>query len=211
MTTFWIYLQLGFEHISTWNGRFFGFEGSDHLLFLVALVAFYNPREWRPVLILITAFTVGHSITLALATLGIMRAPSDWVEFLIPCTIFSTAVANYFVRVEQRRSPNFPSRRYPSGSVFRYAAAGLFGLVHGLGFSGYLGALLGAEASLTVPLFAFNLGLEVGQLLVVAMLLLVNWVAVDLVRIPRREWLLITSTAVAVGALQLVISTYPAS
>lgn len=208
MHTFWLYLQLGFEHISTWNGRFFGFEGYDHLLFLVALVAQYSLAQWRGVLILVTAFTLGHSLTLALATLGWVLFSQAWIEFLIPVSIFVTAAANFFVRVDRPRSPNLPKPRgFPK--VYQYLLAGVFGLIHGLGFSNYLRALLGGEANLLLPLLGFNLGLEVGQLLVVAFLLLLSLILVNLLRLPRREWLLIQSTAAAVLAFQLLLSTYP--
>lgn len=132
MSTFRLYFQLGIEHI-------LDLQGFDHMLFIIALCALYTLRDWRKVLLLVTAFTLGHSITLALATLGVFRVNSSWVEFLIPVTILITAATNIF-----RKQPGFSSGKL----YLNYAYAAAFGLVHGLGFSGYLRSLLGRSGSI---------------------------------------------------------------
>jgi hypothetical protein len=194
VTDFQTYLQLGFQHITDLNGY-------DHILFVVALCAIYRLRDWRRVLVLVTAFTVGHSITLALATLRLFSYRTDFVEFLIPVTILATAVANFFHKEPSER------RQRPDGATsprLRYAMALLFGLIHGLGFSNYLRSLLGREASIVQPLLAFNVGLELGQLLIVAVVLLLTFLVVDVGKARKHDWKLILSGAVAGIALVLI-------
>jgi len=139
-STFVVYLQLGFDHIAD-------LRGGDHILFIVALAAGYGLSHWRHLLILVTAFTVGHSVTLALATLRLVSVSSAWVEFLIPVTILATGV---FTLAETRARPErleLPSRT----QRVKYVMALLFGLIHGLGFSNFLRAMLGDEESIALP------------------------------------------------------------
>lgn len=143
------YLQLGFHHVAS-------FGALDHILFLCALAAVYRPRDWRAGLWVITAFTVGHSLTLALIVSRLVEVPIRWIEFLIPVTIVLTCLANL---MESRDAGAGPSRR-------RAIAAVLFGLVHGAGFAEYLRAMF--LDAIAVPLIGFNLGIEAAQLLVLA-------------------------------------------
>lgn len=145
------FAALGFRHITDPRG-------ADHILFLLALAAIYRFRDWRECVWVVTAFTVGHSITLALAVSGALVLPSAIIEFLIPVTIVVTALENLVVR---DRSHAFLGRRY------RPVFAGVFGLVHGAGFANYLRSLFVDRIAL--PLVGFNLGLEVGQLIVIAL------------------------------------------
>lgn len=151
---------LGFRHITDPRG-------ADHILFLLALAAIYRFKDWRECVWVVTAFTVGHSITLALAVTGALVLPSAIVEFLIPVTIVATALENLIVR---DRSTAVWGRRY------RPIFAGVFGLVHGAGFANYLRSLF--VDRIAIPLFGFNLGLEAGQLIVIA-LAFISFVAVD--------------------------------
>jgi hypothetical protein len=195
MTSFEAYLRLGFEHITD-------LEGYDHILFIIALCAVYGLRDWRRVLVLVTAFTVGHSVTLALATLRLFTYRTEVIEWLIPVTILITAVANL---AASGKSDAAVLNRYP---YTRYGLALLFGLVHGLGFSNFLRSMLGREASLVQPLLAFNIGLEVGQLLIVAAILGVAFVCTRFLGVARRDWTLVVSAAVAGVALTLIQSTW---
>jgi HupE / UreJ protein len=188
MSEFQAYLQLGFDHITDPNGY-------DHILFVVALCAIYSFQDWRKVLILITAFTVGHSVTLALATLQLITYRSDIIELLIPITIFITALSNYW---QNKAGENQTPR-------LRYGLAVCFGLIHGMGFSNYLRSLLGEAQNILTPLFAFNLGLEIGQLVIVAIAIAVATVAVNLLNVKRFTWNHLVSGIVAGMALSLIL------
>lgn len=188
MSEFWLYAQLGFHHIAD-------LAGYDHILFVAALAIPYAVRDWRRLAVLITAFTLGHSLTLALATLRILSAPSDLVEALIPATIVATAALSWTAGHE--------SAQPAPVSVGRYLMATGFGLIHGMGFSTYLRALLGEEEHITRPLFAFNVGLEAGQLLILAAVLGLGTVLVPRI-LSRRVWVLIQVSATGGLALMLL-------
>jgi HupE / UreJ protein len=142
------FIHLGFRHITD-------VEAMDHILFLVALAAIYRGSDWRDSLWVVSAFTVGHSITLALAVTGTLRLPTALIEFLIPLTIVATALENLVVRNRSRA---------PLRGRYRPVFAGIFGLVHGAGFANYLRSLF--SGSIALPLFGFNLGIEIGQIAV---------------------------------------------
>jgi hypothetical protein len=150
MSELFAFVRLGFHHITDP-------EALDHVLFLLALAAIYRGRDWRDSLWVISAFTVGHSITLALAVTGALRLPTALIEFLIPVTIVVTGIENIAVR---RRD------RAPLRGRYRPVFAGVFGLIHGAGFANYLTSLF--TGSIAVPLFGFNVGIELGQLVVLA-------------------------------------------
>jgi len=191
MSEFQLYFELGLDHILDINGY-------DHILFVIVLCALYLSRDWKKVLILVTAFTIGHSITLALATTRIIRVNADLIEFLIPVTIWFTAVSNLFTKQD----------RIIEGKIWRnYLYAGFFGLIHGLGFSNYLRALLGKDQSIIMQLFAFNIGLEVGQIIIVAFFMAISFIFVDFAGISRRDWKMVISSAVGGIALVLMLET----
>lgn len=181
MLPFHFYLKLGFEHISN-------LAGYDHIMFLVALCAVYNVSQWRHVLILVTAFTIGHSVTLSLATFDILTIPSAIIKFLIPVTIFLTALNNVVSPPPDTTSPKI--RR-------NYFMALFFGFIHGMDFSNYFKALIGEFGSIFQPLLAFNLGIELGQILVVIGIFILAFVALTLLRFKPREWNLFISGAAA--------------
>jgi hypothetical protein len=168
MTDFLFYLKEGWQHIISVNAL-------DHQLFIVALLAIYSYTEFKKIIILVTAFTVGHTITLFLSTTGIFKINSNLVEFLIPLTIMLTAAANFFNHKIKSKSIN-------------YFLALFFGLVHGLGFANTLAFMLAKEQSLGSSLFAFNIGLELGQLLVVAIVLLINYLFLKFTNHRRTVW-----------------------
>lgn len=175
-----LYFKLGYQHI-------LDLDGFDHILFVVALCVIYLMRDWKKILILVTAFTIGHSLTLALATLKLVKVDTDLVEFLIPVTIALTCLSNILK----------PKPAGGTGYVqLNYMLALFFGLIHGLGFSNYLSALLGREASIFQPLLAFNIGLEVGQLVIVLVFLIASSLMVGIVGIKRKEWILIVSSVI---------------
>ncbi|MCB0635815.1 MAG: HupE/UreJ family protein [Lewinella sp.] len=172
------YLQLGFHHIAD-------LKGYDHILFIIALCAIYTLREWKRVAILVTAFTLGHSLTLALAALNIVRLPQNLIEFLIPVTIVLTALYNVFGAQRQEKQ----------AIRLNYVLALVFGLIHGMGFSNFFRSLLmpDEQGQLVQQLLAFNIGVELGQLAIVAVILLIAYLALSMLRAPRREWTLFLS------------------
>ncbi|RPA67747.1 HupE/UreJ family protein [Cyclobacteriaceae bacterium YHN15] len=190
MGQFQLYFQLGIQHI-------LDLDGFDHILFVVALCAIYVLRDWKKIIILVTAFTVGHSITLALATLQLVKVNSEWVEFLIPVTIGVTALSNILK----------PKSSTSRGIQINYLFALFFGLIHGLGFSNYLRSLLGKESSIFEPLLAFNIGLEVGQLVIVAIFMVASSILIGIIGINRRDWALIISSVVLGMSMMMMLDT----
>ena len=164
------YFDLGWHHIITWNAL-------DHLLFVLALTAVYVIADWKQVLVLITAFTIGHSLTLALSVFDIIRINANWVEFLIPCTIIITAGLNFL-----KKDFN------PKSLRLNYFLALFFGLIHGLGFANALRFMLAKNESIGWSLFGFNVGLEAGQILVVALILVVSFLMVNTAGLKRKWW-----------------------
>jgi len=176
------YFQLGFEHITDLNGY-------DHMLFLLALCAAYVYSDWKKILVLVTAFTIGHSITLALAVLNIIPINGAWIEFLIPVTIVATAAKNII------------SKQGKAATATYLMALG-FGLIHGMGFSNYLRSLLGDE--LLMPLFSFNIGLEVGQLLVVSVVFLMQFAILNTTSVKHKHWNVVVS--LVAGGISLLLA-----
>lgn len=191
MSEFETYFQIGFQHISN-------LKAYDHIVFIVALCAVYDLWQWRHILILVTAFTVGHSVTLGLATTGILVLPGKIVEFLIPVTIFATCLLNVLRTPERNRRKKI---------WLNYPLTLVFGFIHGMGFSSYLRALLGEEESILKPLLAFNIGLELGQLMIVALVMAGSTVIVFSFKAPQRSWTLFVSGAAAGISVLLMAQT----
>ena len=190
MNEFVMYFQMGWQHIVDW-------EGMDHILFIAALCAVYLLEDWRKVLVLVTAFTIGHSITLALSVTNVVFIKSSVIEFLIPVTIAITAFSNVIRK-----------QTVPGKLQINYFFAGFFGLIHGMGFSGYLKSLLGTQTNIVRPLLAFNLGLEFGQILIVTGVLLLAAIVVNIRRVKRRDWNLFLSSAIFGVAFMMAAERY---
>lgn len=185
-------LELGFTHILDPNAY-------DHLLFIIALVAIYKIREWKKVAILVTAFTIGHSITLALSAFEIITFRQDLIEILIPVTILITAIYNGIIALNKS---NFQQ----TNMGVNYSLALFFGLIHGMAFSNQLKSSLfpGEENTLFSQLLGFNIGIELGQLLIVAVILIVSFIAFNILKINQRWWIIILSAIVAIFAGNLL-------
>jgi HupE / UreJ protein len=191
MDDFKLYFGIGWEHIMSWKAL-------DHLLFIAALVAIYIINDWKQVLILVTAFTIGHSLTLALSVYKIIKIQDKWVEFLIPCTIIITALSNLFQK-------SFT----PKSIRINYFLALFFGLIHGLGFANSIRFMLADDQNLGVGLFGFNVGLELVQIAVVIVLLLFAYAIINLLKIARRDWVIFLSGAVFGLALKMALERIP--
>ncbi len=191
LADFLFYFKLGWTHIVS-------LDALDHQLFIIALVAVYTATNLKQVLILVTAFTVGHSVTLLLSVLELIRFSSKWVEFLIPCTIFITAFINLFKK-------NFSL----SAINTNYYLALLFGLIHGMGFANSVRMMLAKDQNIGWGLFGFNVGLEVGQIVFVTIILAATWVSLSLFKVKRRDWVVFLSAAVFSLALQMALERIP--
>ena len=189
-----MYIKLGFQHISD-------LAGYDHILFLLALCAVYSIDQWRRLFILVTAFTVGHSITLALSSFGWVVIPSHIIEFLIPVTILITAIRNVAVPASDQLTDG------QGNMTGHYLAALCFGFIHGMGFSNYFRALMMDSSSITIPLLGFNLGIEIGQLLVVSIIVIVASLVVKFAQVKHRDWNLFISGAAAGISIVLMNET----
>ena len=185
------YFRLGWEHIMSGDAL-------DHQLFIAALAAIYLWKDWKQVLILVTAFTIGHSLTLALSVYDVVRIDSKWVEFLIPCTIIITALSNLFQK-------NFTTRSIR----INYALALVFGLVHGMGFANSIRFILAGDQDLGWSLFGFNVGLEAGQIVAVVIVLMLAQLVVNVFRVARRDWVLFLSAAVFSLSLKMALDRIP--
>lgn len=184
-----IYFVLGIEHI-------LDIQGVDHILFIITLAAVYSFWDWKKVLILATAFTIGHSITLALAVLEIVTVPGNVIEYAIPVTIIITGISNLIKGIEKPEDRNISNNYY-------YAL--FFGLIHGLGFSNYLKSILGGEDNVALELLYFNLGLEAGQVIIVTLFLVAGYILQRQLKIKRTDWNVgISSAAIGMSILLLL-------
>ena len=193
MDEFIIFGNLGFHHIL--DPRAF-----DHLLFVVTLCAVYEVREWRKILILITAFTIGHSVTLVLSGLHVLNVPSNLVELLIPITIVLTSLYNILLKSDTNSAGLFTK------SVrWNYAMALSFGFIHGMGFAQYFRALMGEDGDIVKPLFSFNIGIETGQIVAVGVFVGLHWVLARMFQFKHRDWNQYVSGLGGGGALVLIM------
>ncbi|MEO7308662.1 MAG: HupE/UreJ family protein [Ferruginibacter sp.] len=185
------YFDFGWHHIMTWSAL-------DHLLFVLALSAIYLMENWKQVLILVTAFTIGHSLTLALSVYDVIRANDKWVEFLIPCTIVFTALFNLLQK-------NFK----PRSLQLNYFFALFFGLVHGLGFANAIRYMMARDQSVGWSLLGFNIGLEAGQIVVVLCILLLSYLVVNIFKMKRRWWVWALSILALIIATKMTWERFP--
>ena len=188
MSSFLLYFELGIRHI-------LDITGYDHMLFVVLLAIPFGIKDWQHILKIVTAFTVGHSLTLVLVTLQQVNFPTGITELLISLSILATAI---FRIIELKTKRACRNHRY------FLAIAATFGLIHGLGFANYLGLLLSKEDSLVAPLFAFNVGLEIGQITIIAIFLLLNFLFVSVLRVKQKSWQLIISSLITILSFTIV-------
>lgn len=190
MSTFSNYLRLGYEHILS-------LDALDHILFIIALMAVFQTKHWLKIVMAVTAFTIGHSITLSLGALDLMRIDKTLIEFLIPLTIVLTALYN-LTKAGQNANSNT-----------KYWIAGIFGLIHGLGFSNYFDMLVLGEGNYWQALIPFNLGIELAQLLVVLIMLIIMGVYTLIFNRKIRDWNYFVSGAAFGLAFIMCIETWP--
>ncbi|MBC8034220.1 MAG: HupE/UreJ family protein [Chitinophagaceae bacterium] len=190
MEDFNLYFSIGIEHILTW-------EALDHLLFITALCLQYTVKEWKKVALLVTAFTIGHSITLMLSALKYIALPVTLIEFLIPLTIAAAAIVNLWR----------PATKTHVVRPAVYFLALFFGLIHGMAYATTILDLEGSEG-LVGHVFAFNVGIEIAQLLVVAVVLFISFILVHAIRVPGLIWVKIGSLIIFLVSIQLSLERW---
>ncbi|WP_298762675.1 HupE/UreJ family protein [uncultured Polaribacter sp.] len=188
MEDFILYFKMGLNHV-------LDFSAYDHILFLIVLAVVFSFNQFKKVFWLVTLFTIGHSITLALAAYGIVNIKMNLIEFLIPVTIFVTGIINVFTAKKSATG------KENTNLVF----ALFFGLIHGLGFSNYFKMMIGKEDDKLVPLLEFALGIEAAQIIIVLGILIIGTLLQNFFRVTRRDWVLVTSAIVIGFAIQMML------
>lgn len=191
MTEFFLYLKLGLTHVLDW-------QAYDHVLFLIVLVAAYNFSNWKRIIILVSLFTLGHTVSLLLANFNMVLVSSKWIEFLIPVTILITAIYNLGASGKNNRSEKV--------GLF-YVITLFFGLIHGFGFATYFKMISGGNEIL--PLLEFALGVEIAQIIVVGAVLILNFIFQTIFRFSKRDWVLVISSIVIGVIIPMLQNSWP--
>jgi hypothetical protein len=193
MQDFWVFFKIGLGHVLDINGY-------DHVLFLIALTVPYLAKDWKRILVLVTIFTVGHSLALVLSVFNFVKVNADLVEFVIPITILLTAFYNLIHAGKPMPKENLN---------FISITTLFFGIIHGLGFSNYFKTILSGEAIDKLPnLFEFAVGIEAAQIGVVVAVLLISFVVQTLFKFSKRDFAL-TASAFVIGVVVPIIIENP--
>ena len=190
MSDFWLFLKLGLHHVLDW-------QAYDHILFLIVLVAAYNFSNWKRIFILVSLFTLGHTVSLLLANYNVVTVSSKWIEFLIPVTILVAALYNLFTSGKGSKNEKL--------GLFYFITI-FFGLIHGFGFASYYKMINGSGEIL--PLLEFALGVELAQIIVVFVVLLISFVAQRIFRFNKRDWIMIVSSIVIGMIIPMLIRNW---
>ncbi len=192
MSEFWIYYQLGLRHVLDINAY-------DHVLFLIALTVPFSFKDWKRVLLLVSIFTIGHTIALFLSVFGVIAVKINLVEFMIPITILFTAIYNLFTSGKSSKNNTI--------TIIGFVTL-FFGIIHGLGFSNYIKNILsGAPQSKIIPLFEFALGIESSQLIVVFVVLILSYLVQTVFRFSKRDFTLVMSAFVIGVVIPLIVNS----
>ena len=192
MSDFWIYFQIGLRHVLDINAY-------DHVLFLIALTVPYAFKDWKRVLLLVTIFTIGHTVALMLSVFGLVIIKESLIEFMIPITILATAVFNLFAATKSGKNEAMGV----TGFITLF-----FGIIHGLGFSNYFKSILAGDASdKMLPLLEFALGIEAAQLIVVLVVLVISYIMQTILRFSKRDFTLVFSAFVIGVVVPMIIES----
>jgi hypothetical protein len=190
MSDFWIYVEIGLKHV-------LNLKGYDHVLFLMALTALHTFKDWKKILILVTVFTVGHTLALVLSVFQIVMIKAQLVEFLIPITILITALFNFF-------GIRKASKKDSINSIILITL--FFGVIHGLGFSNYFKTILpGNPSEKVLPLLEFAIGIEAAQMVVVLAMLILSYGVQTFFRVSKRDFTIVTSAFIIGVVVPMII------
>jgi len=193
MGDFWFYIKMGLEHV-------LDLSAYDHILFLAALTIPFSFKSWKKVLLLASIFTATHCLSLALSTYEILVVDVGFIEFLIPVTIFITAVFNLiYVKADVQHKSMF----------LHIIATACFGLIHGFGFSNYFKMLMAEEEDKITPLLGFAFGIELSQLVIVISVLIVAWLMQNVFKVKQSIYIIIASIAVLLITIPMLVATFP--
>ena len=191
MSDFLLYLKLGLTHVLDW-------QAYDHILFLIVLVVAYNFSNWKRIFILVSLFTIGHTVSLLLVNYSVVAISSKWVEFLIPVTILVAAFYNLLTSGKNNRSEKV--------GLF-YVITIFFGLIHGFGFATYYKMIAGGNEIL--PLLEFALGIELAQIIVVTIVLIFSFIFQSILRFNKKDWVLVVSSIVIGLVIPMLQNNWP--
>jgi hypothetical protein len=190
MSQFWIYFQIGLKHV-------LDIYSYDHVLFLIALAVPFTFKDWKRIVLLVSLFTIGHTLALILSVFGIIAVRVNVVELLIPITILITALFNLFTAGKSNKKESI-------NLVFFITL--FFGIIHGLGFSSYFKSILGGSStSKLLPLGEFALGIEAAQIAVVFVVLILSYIVQTVFRFSKRDWTLVMSAFIIGVVLPMII------
>ena len=193
MEDFWFYIKLGLTHV-------LDFAAYDHILFLTALALPFTFKSWKKVLVLATIFTIAHCLSLYLSVYDVMIMDVGLIEFLIPVTIFITALFNL----------NYLNASVQNKSILLHVfATAFFGLIHGFGFSNYFKMLMAEEENKLIPLLGFATGIEVAQVLIVLAILIIGYFFISVLNIKQNLFILATSILIILATIPMLIATFP--
>ena len=192
MSEFWIYFNIGLKHVLNINAY-------DHVLFLIALTIPYAFKDWKRLLLLVSLFTVGHTLALILSVYEIVYIKSNLIEFIIPVTILIVAIFNLFTAGKNSKNESI--------SLIAFVTL-FFGIIHGLGFSSYFKTILpGNTSAKLLPLTEFALGIEMAQIIVVFVVLIISYIVQTFFRFSKRDWTLVMSAFIIGVIIPLVIQS----
>jgi hypothetical protein len=192
MSEFWIYFNIGLNHV-------LDIKAYDHVLFLIALMVPYSFKDWKRVLLLVTLFTIGHTLSLMMAVYEVIYIKASLVEFLIPITILITALFHLFTAGKSSKKESIS---------FVAIVTLFFGIIHGLGFSNYFKSILpGAATDKILPLLEFALGIEAAQIIVVLVVLILSYMVQTFFRFSKRDWTLVASAFVIGVVIPMIIES----
>lgn len=192
MSEFWIYFQIGLKHV-------LDIHAYDHVLFLIALAVPFTFKDWKQTVLLVSMFTIGHTLALLLSIFGIIAIKVNVVELLIPITILITALFNLFTAGKS-------SKKESINLVFFITL--FFGIIHGLGFSNYFKSILGGSPnSKLIPLGEFALGIEAAQIVVVFVVLVLSYIVQTVFRFSKRDWTLVMSAFIIGVVLPMIVAS----